>query len=136
MKKINELQNTDYAPFNYYGVDNPKYVIIAMGSVTSVGASGAIFGLLGAMLYFGFHYRAYFGQAVRLKILPVIGINLLIGFMMPNIDNWCHIGGLVGGFLITMALGVNGKSKTSDLVNGSICSVIYFGFLMYLLFFR
>lgn len=35
MKKINELQNTDYAPFNYYGVDNPKYVIIAMGSVTS-----------------------------------------------------------------------------------------------------
>ena len=35
MKKINEIQGTDYAPFNYYGVDNPKYVIVAMGSVTS-----------------------------------------------------------------------------------------------------
>ena len=108
----------------------------ALGSATSVGASGAIFGLLGSMLYFGFHYRAYFGQAVKLQILPVIAINLAIGFMMPNIDNWCHIGGLVGGFLITMAVGVNGKSKTSDRVNGIICSMIYFGFLTYLLFFN
>jgi len=104
--------------------------------VTSVGASGAIFGLLGSMLYFGFHYRAYFGQAVKLQIIPVIAINLAIGFMMPNIDNWCHIGGLVGGFLVTMAVGVNGKSKTSDRVNGMICSLIYFGFLTYLLFFN
>ena len=105
-------------------------------SVTSVGASGAIFGLLGSMLYFGFHYRAYFGQAVKLQILPVIAINLAIGFMMPNIDNWCHIGGLVAGFLVTMAVGVNGKSKSSDRVNGVICSLIYFGFLTYLLFFN
>ncbi len=102
----------------------------------SVGASGAIFGLLGAMLYFGFHYRAYFGQAVRLQILPVIVINLAIGFMLPNIDNWCHIGGLVGGFLITMALGVNGKSRGTDKFNGTMCSLIYLGFLVYLVFFR
>jgi len=108
---------------------------IAPGT-TSVGASGAIFGLLGAMLYFGFHYRAYFGQAVKMQILPVIAINLAIGFLLPNIDNWCHIGGLVGGFLVTMAVGVNGKSKTSDRVNGVICSLIFFGFLVYLLFFR
>ena len=108
----------------------------AAGGVTSVGASGAIFGLLGSMLYFGFHYRAYFGQAVKMQILPVIAINLAIGFMMPNIDNWCHIGGLVGGFLATMAVGVTGKSKKSDQINGSICLVIYLGFLIYLTFFR
>ncbi len=35
MKKINELQGTDYAPFNYYGHEAAKYVIVAMGSVTS-----------------------------------------------------------------------------------------------------
>ncbi|MBQ4032083.1 MAG: rhomboid family intramembrane serine protease [Bacilli bacterium] len=108
----------------------------AAGGVTSVGASGAIFGLLGSMLYFGFHYRAYFGQAVKMQILPVIAINLAIGFLMPNIDNWCHIGGLVGGFLATMAVGVTGKSKKSDQINGSICLVIYLGFLIYLTFFR
>ena len=105
-------------------------------TAVSVGASGAIFGLLGAMLYFGFHYRAYFGQAIRLQILPVIVINLAIGFMLPNIDNWCHIGGLVGGFLVTMALGVNGKSRGTDKFNGTMCTLIYLGFLVYLVFFR
>ena len=35
MKKINEIQGSDYKPFNYYGPDNAKYVIVAMGSVTS-----------------------------------------------------------------------------------------------------
>ena len=107
-----------------------------VSNVTSVGASGAIFGLLGAMLYFGFHYRAYFGQAVRLQIIPVIVANLAIGFMLPNVDNMCHIGGLVGGFLITMALGVNGKSRSTDRFNGTMCSIIYLGFLIYLVFFR
>ncbi len=35
MDKINEIQGTDYKPFNYYGAVNAKYVIVAMGSVTS-----------------------------------------------------------------------------------------------------
>ena len=35
------------------------------GAVPSVGASGAIFGLLGAMLYFGYHYRTYLGAAIK-----------------------------------------------------------------------
>lgn len=35
MDKINEIQGTDYKPFNYHGAPNAKYVIIAMGSVTS-----------------------------------------------------------------------------------------------------
>jgi len=35
MDKINEVQKTDYKPFNYYGVDNAKYVIVSMGSVSS-----------------------------------------------------------------------------------------------------
>lgn len=106
------------------------------GTVTSVGASGAIFGLLGAMLYFGFHFRTYFGQSLNMKIIPVIAVNLVIGFMLPNIDNWCHLGGLAGGFLVTMALGVEGKSKTSDHINGAICTLIYIGFLVYMMFFR
>ncbi len=35
MNKVGEMQNTDYKPFNYYGVENAKYVIVAMGSVTN-----------------------------------------------------------------------------------------------------
>ena len=110
--------------------------VINGSSVMSVGASGAIFGLLGALLYFGYHYRLYLGNALIYQILPVVGINLLIGFTTPGIDNWGHIGGLVAGYLAGMIVGVHGKSNTSDKVNGVIVTCLLFGFLTYMLFCR
>ena len=100
----------------------------------SVGASGAIFGLLGALLYFGYHYRVYLGEALKKNIIPIIIINIAIGFMLPNIDNAAHIGGLVGGYLMAMTLGVKGRSAKQEKINGTICSVALIGFLIYLLF--
>ena len=41
-------------------------------NAASVGASGAIFGLMGALLYFGWHYRVYLGNVVKSQILPLI----------------------------------------------------------------
>lgn len=103
----------------------------------SAGASGAIFGLLGALLYFGYHYRTYLGAALSTQIIPIIIINLAIGFIPGlSIDNACHIGGLVGGLLCAMALGVSEKSKLSERVNGAICLFILLAFLIYLVFFR
>jgi rhomboid protease GluP len=67
----------------------------------SAGASGAIFGLFGALLVFGFKYRnsipPFFQKAVGRGVLPVILINLVIGFSIPGIDNSAHIGGLLAG---------------------------------------
>ncbi len=105
---------------------------ISMSSGFSIGASGAIFGLLGALLYFGYHYRVYFGSVILGRIIPVIIVNLAIGFMISGIDNFAHIGGLIGGFLISKALGINSKDKTSDKVNGIVMSVIYVAFLIIL----
>jgi rhomboid protease GluP len=105
---------------------------IAMNDSFSIGASGAIFGLLGSLLYFGYHYRVYFGNVLIGRIIPVVIINLGIGFMIPDIDNFAHIGGLVGGFLISKAVGVNSRDKKSDKINGIILSVIYFAFLVFL----
>ena len=105
---------------------------IAMSSGYSIGASGAIFGLLGALLYFGYHYRVYFGSVILGRIIPVIVINLAIGFMISGIDNFAHIGGLIGGFLISKALGINSKDKRSDKVNGIIMTILYIGFLVFL----
>ena len=107
---------------------------IVIHSGPSVGASGAIFGLLGSLLYFGYHYRLYLGSVLKTQIIPVIILNLLIGFMLPNIDNFAHIGGLVGGYILTMALGVPGKSKKSDRINGSIVFILLVAFLCYMLF--
>ncbi len=100
----------------------------------SVGASGAIFGLLGSMLYFGYHYRLYLGNVLRAQIVPLILMNLFLGFMLTGIDNLAHIGGLIGGYLTTMAVGIHGKSSKSDQLNGYIALVIYLAFLSIMLF--
>ena len=108
---------------------------IAMGDSFSIGASGAIFGLLGSLLYFGYHYRVYFGNVLLKQIVPVIIFNLAIGFMIDDIDNFAHIGGLIGGLLISKAVGINSKDKKSDKINGIILSIIYLAFLIFLAFF-
>lgn len=103
---------------------------IIMGNSFSIGASGAIFGLLGSLLYFGYHYRVYFGSVLLRQIVPVIIVNLLIGFSVPQIDNFAHIGGLIGGILISKAVGINSKDKKSDKINGIILTIMYLAFLI------
>jgi len=101
----------------------------------SAGASGAIFGLLGAILYFGYHYRVYLGNVIKSQIIPIILINLSFGFINDHIDNAAHIGGLLGGLVCGMALGVSDKTKKFERVNGFIILAIYIAFLVYLAFF-
>ncbi len=105
-------------------------------TIVSVGASGAIFGLLGSLVYFGYHYRLYLGSVLKNQIIPIIFCNLFLGFLVSGIDNAAHIGGLIGGYLMTMALGVEGKSTKRDRLNGIITFSIYLLFLLYVVFFR
>jgi rhomboid protease GluP len=73
----------------------------ALSNSASVGASTAIFGLLGALGVFAYLNRRLFGaraQALLRNIVQVAVINLIIG-LSPGIDNWGHVGGLVGGAL-------------------------------------
>ena len=102
----------------------------------SVGASSAIFGLLGSMLYFGYYYRTYLGNVVRSQIVPIIVLNLAIGFFISGIDNFGHIGGLIGGILASMIVGVPNKSSKTDRINGIIITIIYAVFLLYLSFYK
>ena len=100
----------------------------------SVGASGAIFGLLGSLIYFGYHYRIYLGSVLKTQLIPLIILNLGIGFIVPGIDVSAHIGGLVGGILSTMSLGIENKSSKTDRINGTICLLILIIFLSILIF--
>ncbi|KOP83444.1 serine protease [Cytobacillus solani] len=65
----------------------------------SAGASGAIYGLFGALLYFGVIFPKLFFRTMGFNILIILGINLMFGFSMPSIDMAGHIGGLIAGFL-------------------------------------
>ena len=69
----------------------------------SVGASGAIFGLVGAYSVFVLVHRHAFprgGVPVLLWLIVVIGINLGLGLIVPNVDNYAHLGGLISGCLL------------------------------------
>jgi rhomboid protease GluP len=104
-------------------------------SGVSAGASGAIFGLMGSMLYFGYHYRAFLGNVLKQQIIPLIAINLLIGFSLGGINNAAHIGGLIGGFMISIAVGVKYKTTIFERINGIIATVIMIMFIIYMAFF-
>ena len=103
-------------------------------NIISVGASGAIFGLFGALLYFGNNYRGYVGAMVKSQILPIVIYNLVIGFFLPEIDMWGHVGGLIGGFLMANMLGTIENKKYN--FNNIFLFILYFGFLVYLGLFR
>ena len=65
----------------------------------SAGASGAIFGCFGALLYFCMIYPKLFFRTMGPSVLVILVINLMFGFSVSNVDNAGHLGGLAGGFL-------------------------------------
>lgn len=73
----------------------------------SVGASTAIFGLLGAEAVFLFQNRqlfaGHFGRAIQ-NVIFIAVVNLILG-LQPGIDNWGHVGGLLGGLMFTWFAG-------------------------------
>jgi rhomboid protease GluP len=74
-----------------------------MPQEVSVGASGAIFGLVGAYSIFVLTHRKAFphgGLATIAWLIFIIGLNLSIGLFVPNVDNYAHLGGLLGGCLL------------------------------------
>ena len=101
----------------------PKFLLVYLGAglggsawsinmqpaqVMMAGASGALFGLAGALLAFVLRNRHEMPQVIyhpyvrRLIVLIVFGVGL--GLMVPNIDNWAHVGGLGTGFLLGVVL--------------------------------
>lgn len=75
---------------------------------TSAGASGAIFGLFGVMATFAFKYRReipeLLSREIKRRVIPIIAINLVFGFSVRIVDNAAHIGGLLTGIALAMAV--------------------------------
>lgn len=111
-------------------------LIFQSDNTITAGASGAIFGLMGALLYFGYTYRGYIGNKIISSSLTVIAINLAYGFIHPGISNAAHIGGLVGGLAISYMLGIKDNESKASKISGTIIVLALTGFLVYMAFFR
>jgi rhomboid protease GluP len=91
------------------GLTGSIFSALLGGAAYSIGASGAVFAILGAEFVFLYHHRKLMGEAGRARRNSLIGfaiLNLLIGLVstLPGsrmrIDNWAHAGGLVGGLIL------------------------------------
>lgn len=77
--------------------------------VSSIGASGIVFGLVGVLLALTFFSRKKIETVTAPRILIMIVLSLYSGFTAPNIDNEAHIGGLLTGFVLGILFCVRQK---------------------------
>ncbi len=77
----------------------------------TLGASGSVFGLLGAIIFYGRSRGGMYGQAIYKEYLQWAVVLFLIGFMMSGINNWAHAGGFIGGYASAMLLSYQEKKR-------------------------
>ncbi len=70
----------------------------------SAGASGAVFGIIGALLYIAMRNHGRIGTVSGQGILVMIALTLYYGFTSSGVDNFAHIGGLAVGFVLAVLL--------------------------------
>jgi len=75
----------------------------------AAGASGAVFGILGALLVLGFSLRGDYRRTLLRTIAFWIVVNLAYDLAVPRIDIWDHVGGLVAGIFTALAVGLPGR---------------------------
>ncbi len=81
------------------------FLLSSMTGHFSVGSSAAIFGLIGAMLAFGFTDKSSLGAMVKAHYGQWVIFALIMSFI-PGVDIFAHIGGLAGGFVTFLILGM------------------------------
>ena len=81
----------------YHGISAETYAV-------SAGASGAIFGLMGALLYVVIANRGMLGRLSGRGMLVMVMLSLYFGLTSSGVDNWAHIGGLISGFVMAVIL--------------------------------
>lgn len=90
---------------------------IRMGEyVVSAGASGAVFGLIGALLYAALRDRGRSGGISGRRLIFMILLMLYYGFSSTGVDNAAHVGGLLSGFLFAVLLYRKQKRESSQII--------------------
>lgn len=99
----------------------------ALSSSVSAGASGALFGLFGALLFFGVNYKKLFFKTMGRNVIFILVLNLFIGILIPNIDMGAHVGGLLTGFLASAIVSLPRKKNYKITILSLIAYLVIIG---------
>ncbi len=81
------------------------YMMLRSGDyAVSAGASGAIFGMIGALVWAAIRNKGKFRGLTTKGLVFMAALCLYYGITTVNVDNWAHIGGTVGGFFLCIIL--------------------------------
>ncbi|SKA01840.1 rhomboid family intramembrane serine protease [Anaerorhabdus furcosa] len=105
------------------------FIFAAQGNVLTVGLSGGLYGLMAALLVYGFDSKVIYNPAVAKSFLSTLLINLLITFM-PGVSMYGHIGGFIGGLFLSVLFTQNKAWKLLR-QNAIIAGVMLLGILGY-----
>jgi rhomboid protease GluP len=94
------------------------------GSDFTVGASASIFAFIGALVHYG---RRGGSALIRQQAVGWALSGVVLGFMIPGIDNWAHLGGFVGGYLASRWLDPLQPERGDHLVAGLFCLALSLG---------
>jgi rhomboid protease GluP len=93
--------------------------LLGSGAYT-VGASAGLFGLLGALLHYS---RRGGSRALGQMVWTWAGAMLVFGLLFPGIDNWAHLGGFAGGWLLSFWLDPLREERIDHVVAALLCIV-------------
>ncbi len=88
------------------------------GAPLTVGASAAVFGLLGSLVYYG---RRGGSSMIRSEAMGYATTLFIMGFILPGVDNYAHAGGFLGGYLSAIWLDPLKPERMDHLFYAAIC---------------
>jgi rhomboid protease GluP len=106
---------------SFMGAFLPFLPRVLRGAGFTIGASASIFGLIGALAWYG--RRTGHSQVSDYAKKMAIG-GALFGFLMPGIDNWAHLGGFAGGYLSARILDPLLPERGDHVLLGLLCLLL------------
>lgn len=94
------------------------------GAQITVGASASLFGMMGALVYYG---RRAGASQLSAQVKKWVIVLVIFGFLWPRVDNWAHLGGFLGGYLAGRMMDPLQPERTDHLIGGFVCLLLSLG---------
>ena len=119
--------------FTIYTVSGVLGYVVSYGAGVpfTIGASAAVCGLIGALLYFGKSRGGAYGSSVYREVSGWVISLFVFGLIFPGINNWGHGGGIIGGIVVGALVSYNGRRRENWVDHGLalLCALATVGVL-------